>query len=175
MLHGDNHENPYLKFQQQPLLLLEEQAGWEDGRFSHPPPPPPPPPPPHSHQHQPHASQHTLQYDFAELTATPGAVTTSSNAGVGNIAGSYVTAAVSPCRSPTLAQNGPTPEGGGTGQVTPKRGGKKQQQHWVNENVKNFQSKEFDFQGNLDLFDKQRVFAELRVMFALIDSSLNRK
>ncbi|KAG9293737.1 hypothetical protein G9A89_019074 [Geosiphon pyriformis] len=33
---------------------------------------------------------------------------------------------------------------------------------WAGEDVNEFKSEEFDFQGNLDLFDKEKVFAEIR-------------
>ncbi|KAI9499411.1 YjeF N-terminal domain-containing protein [Zychaea mexicana] len=40
--------------------------------------------------------------------------------------------------------------------ITPKENG------WANEDVNGFREKEFDFQANLDMFDKAKVFAEIR-------------
>ncbi|CAG8685006.1 11885_t:CDS:2, partial [Gigaspora rosea] len=42
------------------------------------------------------------------------------------------------------------------------RRGRRQTHEWAGGDVNDFKSKEFDFQGNLDLFDKEKVFAEIR-------------
>ncbi|CAG8611351.1 7765_t:CDS:2, partial [Racocetra fulgida] len=41
--------------------------------------------------------------------------------------------------------------------------GRRQTHEWAGGDVNDFKSKEFDFQGNLDLFDKEKVFAEIRL------------
>ena len=43
------------------------------------------------------------------------------------------------------------------------RRGRRQIHEWAGVDVNDFKSEEFDFQGNLDLFDKEKVFAEIRV------------
>jgi hypothetical protein len=43
------------------------------------------------------------------------------------------------------------------------RRGRRQTHEWAGGDVNDFKSEEFDFQGNLDLFDKEKVFAEIRV------------
>ncbi|CAG8506454.1 6629_t:CDS:10, partial [Dentiscutata heterogama] len=42
------------------------------------------------------------------------------------------------------------------------RRGRRQTHEWAGGDVNDFKSKDFDFQGNLDLFDKEKVFAEIR-------------
>ncbi|CAB4422958.1 unnamed protein product [Rhizophagus irregularis] len=42
------------------------------------------------------------------------------------------------------------------------RRGRRQIHEWAGGDVNDFKSEEFDFQGNLDLFDKEKVFAEIR-------------
>lgn len=46
---------------------------------------------------------------------------------------------------------------------------------WAGEDVDIFREEEFDFQKNLDMFDKAKVFAEIRVsyLFTHIDNILN--
>jgi hypothetical protein len=36
---------------------------------------------------------------------------------------------------------------------------------WAGGDVNDFKEEEFDFQANLDMFDKAKVFAEIRVRF----------
>ncbi|CAJ0755594.1 17893_t:CDS:10 [Entrophospora sp. SA101] len=43
------------------------------------------------------------------------------------------------------------------------RKGRNQTHEWAGGDVNEFKSEEFDFQGNLDLFDKEKVFAEIRL------------
>jgi hypothetical protein len=43
------------------------------------------------------------------------------------------------------------------------RRGRRQIHEWAGGDVNDFKSEEFDFQGNLNLFDKEKVFAEIRV------------
>ncbi|CAG8438131.1 567_t:CDS:10 [Ambispora leptoticha] len=46
------------------------------------------------------------------------------------------------------------------------------QHEWAGEDVNEFKSEEFDFQGNLDLFDKEKVFAEIRELDSTAPESL---
>jgi hypothetical protein len=39
------------------------------------------------------------------------------------------------------------------------------QNEWAQADVTTYHEQEFDFQGNLELFDKKRLFAELQVDF----------
>jgi flagellar basal body rod protein FlgB len=42
----------------------------------------------------------------------------------------------------------------------------RQSTDWANEDVNRFKEEEFDFQANLDMFDKAKVFAEIQVRTA---------
>ncbi|CAG8525228.1 6371_t:CDS:10, partial [Acaulospora morrowiae] len=52
------------------------------------------------------------------------------------------------------------------------RRGRRQMHEWAGGDVNDFKSEEFDFQGNLDLFDKEKVFAEIRELDLTAPESL---
>lgn len=39
---------------------------------------------------------------------------------------------------------------------------------WAGEDVNDFKEEEFDFQANLNMFDKEKVFAEIRVLVSFL-------